>query len=162
MRSGMADAHTVPDDLVLRRYASADLEPAVALWQRAWDAAMPEIDFGERLAWWRARWTGDLVPNNAIAVAEHGGRLVGFVVIDPRSGWLDQIVVDPPFWRSGIGERLIEEAKRLAPAGIRLDVNQSNARAVRFYERLGFRRAGAGSNPNSGAATWIYEWRPGA
>jgi putative acetyltransferase len=55
---------------------------------------------------------------------------------------------------------LIDEVKRISPAVIRLDVNQSNGRAIRFYERNGFVRTGKGINKNSGAATWLYEWKP--
>jgi putative acetyltransferase len=146
--------------LVLRPYRDQDREPAIALWQRAWAAAMPEIDFAQRLSWWRTRWSEELVPNNRVVVAEEAGNLAGFVVIDPKSGWLDQIVVEPARWGSGIAEQLFEEAKRLSPSGINLDVNQSNARAVRFYERVGFKRTGEGVNALSGRPTFLYEWKP--
>jgi putative acetyltransferase len=145
--------------VVLRPYRKDDLEAALALWRRAWDAAMPEIDFGARLAGWRERWIGELVPGNSIVVAEIDG-LAGFVVIDPESGYLDQIVVRPEDWGGEVAKALLDEAKRLAAAGIALDVNQSNARAIRFYEREGFIRSGEGVNPLSGKATFRYAWRP--
>jgi putative acetyltransferase len=127
---------------------------------RAWQTAMPEIAFAKRLEWWRHRWQHDLVPHNVITIAEVGGRAEGFSVLDPERGWLDQLAVEPALWGHGVAERLIEEAKRVAPAGIRLDVNQANPRAIRFYERSGFVRTGTGVNPHSGAATFLYEWRP--
>jgi putative acetyltransferase len=43
-----------------------------------------------------------------------------------------------------------------------VDVNQDNPRAVRFYEREGFRRLHEGVNPNSGLRTWRLEWRRGS
>ena len=49
--------------------------------------------------------------------------MVGFVTVDPRTGYLDQIVVAPERWASGVGAALIAEAKRLSPAGLELDVN---------------------------------------
>jgi putative acetyltransferase len=146
----------------LRDYRDADCEAALQLWRRAWDATFPEIDFASRLLWWRERWTRELVPNNSIRVAERAGELIGFVVIDPRSGYLDQIVVAPQDWGRGVADALLDEAKRLAPAGITLDVNQENARAIRFYERAGFVHSGAGTNPHSGRATWRYAWKPPA
>jgi putative acetyltransferase len=145
--------------VVLRPYRKDDLEAALALWRHAWDAAMPEIDFGARLAGWCERWVGELVPGNSIVVAEIDG-LAGFVVIDPESGYLDQIVVRPEDWGGGVAKVLLDEAKRLAAAGIALDVNQSNARAIRFYEREGFIRSGEGVNPLSGKPTFRYAWRP--
>ena len=42
--------------------------------------------------------------------------------------------------------------------GSALDVNQANARAVRFYEREGFRKVGEGVNPVSGLETLAMEW----
>lgn len=146
--------------LRLRPYKPEDFEEAVGIWMRAWQAAMPEIAFAKRLEWWRNRWQNNLVPNNTIVIAEIGDRPEGFVVIDPKTGWLDQLALEPVLWGHGIADRLIEEAKRLSPAGVRLDVNQTNTRAIRFYERMGFVRSGEGVNPHSGAPTFLYEWKP--
>lgn len=146
--------------IVLRHYRPDDFEPSVALWMLAWQTALPEIAFAKRLEWWRARWQDDLVPNNEIVVAENARGLTGFVVIDPETGWLDQIAVDPAHWGKGVATQLMEEAKRISPRLVRLDVNQVNRRAVRFYEREGFTRAGEGVNKHSGAATYLYEWMP--
>jgi putative acetyltransferase len=149
-------------ELIVRDYRDVDCEATIALWQRAWDAAFPEIDFSVRLAWWRERWTRDLVPNNTIRIAEREGQMVGFVVIDPRSGYLDQLVVAPELWGTSIADLLIAEAKHLAPGGIVLHVNTENARAIRFYERAGFERAGEDidTNPFSGLPVWRYAWKP--
>jgi putative acetyltransferase len=144
----------------LRPYRAEDLEPALDLWRRAWDAAMPEIEFSARMSWWRDRWTRELVPNNEVIVAEADGEQIGFVVINKESGYLDQIVVDPKFWGSGAAKRLLGEAKRICPQSVILDVNQSNPRALRFYEREGFVRIGEGKNPISGKPTFRCEWKP--
>jgi putative acetyltransferase len=145
-------------DVTLRPYRDADLEAALDLWRRAWDATVPEINFGNRLDWWRKRWTEELVPKNTITMAEIDKRLIGFVVVDPKSGYLDQIVVDPASWGSGIANVLLSEAKRQSSKSVMLDVNQSNARAIRFYEREGFIRGSEGKNPLSGKPTWHYVW----
>jgi len=144
----------------LRAYRAADLEPSLELWRRAWDLAMPEIDFGARLSWWRERWSNELVPNNEIIVAEANGKEIGFVVISKMSGYLDQIVVDPAFWGSDTAKQLLDEAKRICPAGIALDVNQNNPRALRFYQREGFDISGEGINPRSGKPIYRCEWKP--
>ena len=101
------------------------------------------------------------MPNNRIRVAEDNGRIAGFVVIDPGSGYLDQIAVAPDLWGTGVAKRLLDEAKRISPAHVALEVNQENARAIRFYERAGFVRAGEGVNPLSGRPTWRYSWKAG-
>ena len=144
----------------LRPYAGADEDAAIELWRRTWQQAYPDIDFSARLAWWRERWANELVPATAITVAEQDGALVGFVTVDRKSGYLDQIVVDPAAWGSPLASALIDEAKRLAPAGLHLLVNQDNARAVRFYEKQGFVVAGSDVNPRSGAPLHKMRWRP--
>ncbi len=155
--------------VTLRRYQPGDEAAAIALWLRTWQAAYPTLDFAERLDWWRARWRNELVPSAAIVIAETAGatesqepEVIGFVTVDPRTRYLDQIVVAPEHWASSVGAALITEAKRLSPAGLDLDVNTDNARAVRFYEKHGFSIAGAGVNPISGKPVHNMRWRPQA
>ena len=84
--------------------------------------------------------------------------MAGFITLDPKSGHIDQIAVAPGHWGRGAAATLIADAKSRAPGCLRLEVNQDNPRAVRFYEKQGFRRRAAGVNPNSGLKTWRYEW----
>jgi putative acetyltransferase len=154
------DAQTGATGLSLRPYDPRDEDAAIALWLRSWQAAYPAIDFAARLAWWRERWRQELVPVAEIVVAEAASGIVGFVTVDPRTRYLDQIVVAPECWRSGVGSALIEEAVRLSPAGLDLDVNTDNARAIRFYEKRGFVISGGGVNPLSGKPVHRMSWRP--
>jgi len=144
----------------LRRYQPHDEDASVALWLRAWQAAYPELDFADRLDWWRERWRDELLPVAEVVIAETGGTMIGFVTVDPRTFYLDQIVVAPEHWRSSVGSALIAEAKRISPAGLDLDVNIDNARAIGFYRRLGFLITGAGQNPISGKPVHRMSWRP--
>ena len=144
----------------LRRYEAGDEAAAIALWLRSWQAAYPQLDFAARLDWWRERWRSELVPSATIVIAEAAGEMIGFVTVDPRTLYLDQLVVAPQRWGSGAGAALIAEAKRLSPAGLDLDVNTDNARAIRFYGREGFVVSGAGVNPISGKPVHRMSWRP--
>jgi len=144
----------------LRRYEPRDEEAAIALWLETWQAAYPDIDFAARVDWWRERWRSELVRKAAIVVVEEGEAMIGFVTVEPSSGYLDQIVVEPQRWRSGVGAALIAEAKRLAPAGLTLDVNTDNARAIAFYLRLGFLHSGTGVNAISGKPVHRMRWQP--
>ncbi|HVV39880.1 MAG TPA: GNAT family N-acetyltransferase [Nitrobacter sp.] len=144
---------------ILRPYAPSDEDAAIALWHDTWQQAYPSIDFGARLAWWRARWHDELVPKARIVVAEQNGELNGFVTID-AGGYLDQLVVSPAHWGGDIANALIDEAKRLSPDGISLLVNADNARAIRFYARNGFVHAGDDVNPTSGRPVGRMEWKP--
>ena len=144
----------------LRPYRAADEEAAIELWRRAWQWHYPGIDFAARLSWWRARWRNELVPVATITVAERAGGLVGFVTVDRKTGYLDQIVVAPEAWGSDVADALIVEAKRLSPDGLDLAVNADNARAIRFYEKQGFAMTGEDVNPLSGAPVRKMSWRP--
>jgi putative acetyltransferase len=147
-------------EVSLRRYAAADETAAIELWRRTWQAAYPGIDFAARLDWWRARWRGELVPSAEIMLAVAGDELVGFVTVDPRTGYLDQIVVAPERWGSDVAAALLAEAKRVSPAGLDLDVNTDNERATRFYTKQGFVVSGPGTNPISGKPLHRMSWRP--
>jgi putative acetyltransferase len=142
----------------LRPYRAEDEDAAIALWQHSWQQAYPSIDFAARVAWWRQRWRDELVPHAAVIVAEQASALIGFVTIDAL-GYLDQLVVAPDHWGSALGDALVDEAKRLSPQRVALLVNEDNARAIRFYERNGFRHAGDAINPISGRPVLRMEWK---
>lgn len=142
----------------LRDYRPADEFAAVELWRRSWQQAYPAIDFSARLDWWRARWRGEIIRRARVRVAEIDNALVGFVTVD-QTGYLDQIVVAPEAWGSGVAAALIAEAQRLAPDGLELHVNVDNDRAIAFYRKHGFTLAGNDINPHSGAAVFIMRWR---
>jgi len=147
-----------PGAFALRAYTAGDEAAAIELWRRTWQVAYPGIDFSARLAWWSERWRRELVPACAIMVAETGGEMLGFVTVDPRSGYLDQIVVAPEAWGSQVAPALINAAKEIAPSGLVLHVNRDNQRAIRFYEKHGFGIAGEDINPRSGAPLYRMNW----
>jgi putative acetyltransferase len=143
----------------LRSYTAADEDAAIALWLRTWQKAYPDIDFSARLTWWRGRWRNELVVQARIVVAESAGAMTGFVTVDPKTLYLDQIVVAPEAWGSGTAEALLAEARRLSPTGLDLQVNQDNVRAIRFYQKQGFAITGEDKNA-SGRLTYWMKWRP--
>jgi len=144
----------------LRPYQAADEAAAIELWRRTWQEAYPAIDFAARLDWWRERWRNELVPNAAIITAEVAGDLVGFITVEPATGYIDQVVVAPQAWGSGVAAMLLEQAKRVSPARLDLSVNKDNARAIRFYQKHGFAVSGEDVNPLSGAPIYKMRWRP--
>lgn len=144
-------------NLKLRAYREDDEDAVIALWHRTWQQAYPEIDFAARLTAWRARWRDELIPTAKVVVALQGGAIVGFVTID-ASGYLDQLVVAPDLWGSKLGDRLLTDAKAMAPSGITLLVNADNARAIRFYERNSFRHTHDDVNALSGRPVKGMAW----
>ena len=145
--------------ITLRPYSAADKDAAIELWRRTWQQHYPHLNFTERVAWWRERWRNELVPVVRIVFAETDGALIGFVTVDPKTMYLDQIVVAPEHWGGNVALMLLDEAKRISPKGLDLLVNKDNARAIRFYEKHGFVYVGEDKNPVSGKPVNKMMWR---
>jgi putative acetyltransferase len=143
----------------LRPYTAADEDAAIELWRRTWQVHYPHLEFHTRVDWWRERWRKELVPVAKITVAEIGGAMAGFVTIDPKAMYLDQIVVAPEHWGGGVALALLNEAKRISPKRVELLVNKDNFRAIAFYEKHGFKFAGEDKNPVSGKPVNRMRWR---
>ena len=146
--------------LRLRPYATADEDATIELWRRTWQQHYPHLDFTARVSWWRERWRNELVPTAMVTVAERQGAVVGFVTVDPKTRYLDQLVVAPEAWGSDVARVLMAEARRLSPAGLELAVNADNVRAIRFYEKQGFVVTGNDVNPISNAPILKMSWVP--
>ena len=83
-------------------------------------------------------------------VAEINEEIVGFIFCNrfwyskfehSQVGAIHEIVVLPSHRHEGIGKMLIERAmKELMPSKIELWVGEKNERAIKFYEKLGFKR----------------------
>ena len=69
------------------------------------------------------------------------------------------MVVATEWQGRGVGEVLLAQARRDAPGGIDLHVNQDNARAIGFYQKHGFITVGEDINPRSGAPVYKMSWR---
>ncbi len=146
--------------ILLREKVDADLPEITDLWVASWNAAMPQIDFETRRVWFVERMATLEADGATTIVALAGGDIVGFVVIDPSTGYLDQIAVLPLRQGSEVAAALMAQAKRRSPAGVDLLVNKDNGRAVRFYEKEGFVITGETVNERSGAPVHKMSWRP--
>lgn len=144
----------------LRLYEPGDEAAALSLWHRTWQQAYPAVNFDERLDWWLKRWRKEVVPTATVIVAEGGGSVMGFAIVNPEKRELDQVVVAPEQWGSGIAAALLDEAKRRAPQGLNIYVNKDNARAVRFCEKHGFVLMGDDVFPKSRRPAYKMSWRP--
>ena len=147
-------------DVVVRPMLPADVAEMLDVWVAAWQDAYPEIDFGARRTWTVDRIAELERTGSQSLVALVADRILGALVVNPDTGYLDQLVVATQFQGRGIAEVLLAEARRLSPAGLDLHVNKDNVRAIRFYEKCGFIKAGEDVNPLSGAPIYKMTWRP--
>jgi ribosomal protein S18 acetylase RimI-like enzyme len=84
-------------------------------------------------------------PENVFLIARRGGRVRGYVNVDPheRPGayFLSRLYVEPSLWGSGTGSELLMAAIRHIDGNcerLELTVLDGNDRAIGFYERRGF------------------------
>lgn len=88
-------------------------------------------------------------PDN-ILIAKDGERVLGFVGYDdggedaPDTGEIFALYVLPEYWGTGVGQRLFNAGTERLKAyrKLALWVLKDNARAIRFYEKNGFRKTG--------------------
>lgn len=137
-----------------------DRLPAMAdRWVEAWAKAYPAIDFAARRAWFCDRIAALAESGTAVLVATDGDDVAGFVTVDPATGWIDQMLAGLAHQGTGVAAMLMEAAKRLRPAGLTLDVNADNMRAIAFYRRQGFATTGQRLN-EQGRVIALMAWRP--
>ena len=139
-----------------------DIPDLMDVWVTSWRATYADIDFDARRDWFVTHLAA-LEDAGALTLCLRVGapdEVKGFVVVDPATGWLDQICVHPDQFGAGAAEALMNAARRVSPQGIRLDVNADNRRALRFYDREGFKLIGEGAPSQSGRSTVVLEWLP--
>lgn len=108
-------------------------------------------------------------PSLALLVATLGGAVHGYILIAFRArahhARIYSLAVDMAQGR-GLGRRLLEAGESLARERgyrlMRLEVNETNRRAIGIYERSGYLRIGRRDDYyEDGAAAFLYEKRLG-
>ena len=141
---------TIPIRPATREDASDVSRIYVESWSAGFgDLMPPPVHDDERIE----HWAADLAAGGPVHwwVAEHDGRIAGFVGIGPSRdpvetglGELDTIAVDPAYWRAGVGRALMATAlEGLSRAGYRRAILWTVARYERgrgFYQAHGWRR----------------------
>lgn len=144
----------------VRRAFVTDAEQIAAVHVRGWQAGyrglLPQayldgLDAGARVPGWRRS-----LEQSVAVVAVSGGAVIGFAHVGPTRddydaadpvGEVTSIYVLPEVWGTGVGRALMRAATdALAAAGFAtatLWVLDANARAIRFYERVGWAADGA-------------------
>ena len=144
--------------IALRAARAEDRAALLALWVAAWREVFPEIDFEARVAWFATHLDDWLAKGAALTVAQDVDGIAGFTLFDAASGVMDQLCIAPRAQGRGATRALMAALKADSPR-IALTVNRDNARALRYYEREGFRVTGESVNPRSGLPILAMEWR---
>ena len=88
-------------------------------------------------------------------VHEDGGKIQGFVGL--QDAYIAGIFVSNEFRSKGIGKRFIDFIKGRKDR-LCLQVYQRNARAIRFYQREGFRIQNEGMDEHTGEKDYTMVW----
>ena len=119
----------------LRRATLGDAAAIADLHRLATFTAMPFLPDLHSAQDRRRFFGATVLAEQEVWVAVLEGRLAGFVAHKP--GWVDHLAVHPDFQGRGVGRALM--ARAMEPGQpLQLWTFQRNARARRFYERLGF------------------------
>jgi ribosomal protein S18 acetylase RimI-like enzyme len=102
----------------------------------------------------------DVLLNDEVVVAELNHFVVGFIAM--RAEYVDHLYIAPACQGHGLGDRLLNIAKKLHPDGLTLVTFQNNMRARRFYEARGFsaEEFRDGSHNQEREPDVFYRWRP--
>ena len=123
--------------MTIRRLTYADLPQVIAIERRAfpapWSLAMFVLELSK--------------PAGICLAAVEGKTVVGYLICSRYDTvWhIMNVAVDPKLQRKGIGSAMLGDLLREVGddrARYTLEVRQSNAAAIRLYERFGFRAAG--------------------
>lgn len=154
--------HRLPDGVILRRACPEDAEALAHLHLDVWDDAYTGLmsqeildDRREKVAERVERWRAILAGPHGNLLAEGPDGLIGFAAAgEGRDNDVDielelmALYVRAGWWGSGVGYALFEEA--VGDRASYLWVLASNERAIRFYERQGFRLDGTRDEHDEG------------
>lgn len=148
--------------VTVRDMVSEDAEQAQLVWYASWVDTYVRPDLGVTRKWGDERWHQRLTPDGIRAfaesltststehrrrylVAEKSGRIVGIEAPfdeQDRGQRVGAIYVAPDHLGTGVGAALMAAVLDAFDSGelVWLQVAAYNSRAIRFYERWGFRR----------------------
>ena|SRR5579862_5244801 len=134
-----------------------DIPQIRAVGSASWRATYPGIfpnEFIEKALdqWWSEASFQRSIPNEAACnlVAEQDGQIVGMLLGTINPGEEGQVhllklYIHPDHFSQGIGKQLWQTYLQQLAVGVKrvdLEVEPQNARAIRFYTRVGFQETG--------------------
>lgn len=134
--------------LRIRLSTPADGSRVIEIWRDAVDATHDFLTRADRIAI-EEEVRGFLPAAPLWLALDAADHPLGFMLLDGAS--MEALFIDPVHRGRGVGRMLVEHALALHPA-LTTDVNEQNARAVGFYERMGFVRTGRSDRDGQGRA----------
>src|SRR2546425_146770 len=123
---------------MLRPFDMRDVNDVAELWRRTRAAVYGADPTACEADDWEHRRIRDARARGCeIMVYEVGSAIAAFMIFDPAVAHVQQLFVDIPFQRKGIGKEMLDWLKAQFPDGWSLNVMANNRTAIVFYERYG-------------------------
>ncbi|ADO47844.1 GNAT family N-acetyltransferase [[Enterobacter] lignolyticus] len=97
---------------------------------------------------WRLEDFDAVTQDEQIWVAEIDGQLAGFAAVWTRDNFLHHLFVSPDWQGHGVGSALLDKVQSELTDTGSLKCLVQNARALRFYQRHGWRTTARGTSPD--------------
>ena len=139
---------------MIREFQPADTDRVAELWLAANLQAHAFI----APEYWRGNqdMVKGLLPQAEVYVYETGGEILGFAGLNGEL--IEGLFVSEKAQSRGIGKQLLDFLKT-KKAELRLNVYQKNTRAIRFYEREGFKVQSEGLDEATGEREYAMTWQ---
>ena len=134
-------------DVEVRELEDTDLGGVISLDEKISGEYRPDV-WEMRIGYYLRR------DPEALVVAEHQGKVVGFMLGEVRSGefgleeptgWIEVLGVDPDIRGQAIGrrmaERMLEHFRRREVTAVRTLVDDAMPEIAKFFDRIGFSEA---------------------
>jgi putative acetyltransferase len=125
------------DSLRVRRPQTAELPALLGLWERAVRATHTFLIEAD-ITFYRPL-TAEFLASDTLdlwVIADQADVPIGFMGLGADA--IEALFLEPSYRGRGCGRRLVDHAQELRGGALTVDVNEQNASARGFYERLGF------------------------
>jgi len=147
-------------DRVVREYRASDFDAVTILWRISREKSLPDFQIEKGHFFYEDRdyFQNHVLKENRIWVVETAQQPIAFMAMN--RDFIDQLYIDPDYWRQGIGNTLLQLARKLSPEHVWLYTLQINVNARAFYEKNGFVAEKFGVSPPPESEPDVeYHWR---
>ena len=139
---------------MIRKLQDADIDRVADIWL---DASLKAHSFISP-QYWKGNFetVKKMLPQAEVYVYENDREIWGFIGLN--GAYIEGIFVSGEMQSRGIGKRLLDFVKT-KKTELRLNVYQKNMRAIRFYQREGFKILREGMDEATGEKDYEMTWR---
>ena len=134
-------------EVSIRAYTDDDFDVLVARWHATNLATYMynEVQQNHTLADARRFFRNQLLATCTVLVATRSGEMLGMLAL--QETWIRHFTIFPEHQRQGVGTMLLDKAREMSPAELRLFTFQRNVSARAFYDKHGFEIVALGISP---------------